>query len=169
MMSPGAVARSTARRWSMTSDALDSLRTNAERLAEEVDRTGSHVSARLTGEPDDAPALVPNVDAPHLVRMLQGVRSALALARVETDARLAVIGRRITLEAPDESRKSYALVIPGHGDPAKGWVSADSPVGQAIYGRGAGDEVRVDAPSGAWRATVVLSNDWLPSRRHRRQ
>lgn len=154
-MSPGAVARSTARRWSMTSDALDSLRTNAERLAEEVDRTGGHVSARLTGEPDDAPTLVPNVDVQHLVRLLQGVRSALALARVETDARLAVIGRRVTLEASDGSRRSYALVIPGHGDPAKGWVSADSPVGQAIYGRGAGDEVRVDAPNGPWRATVV--------------
>lgn len=153
-MSPGTVAGWTAQRWSMTSDALDSLRTHAEGLASEIDRTGGHATACLTGEPD-APTLVPNFDGQRRVRLLQGVRSTLAVARVETDARLAVIGRRVTLEAPDGSRTSYALVIPGHGDPAKGWLSADSPVGQAIYGRRAGDEVRVDAPNGPWRATVV--------------
>ena len=66
-----------------------------------------------------------------------------------------MIGRRVTLEGADGSRTSYALVIPGAGSPANGRVSADSPLGRAIFGRRAGDAVRVDAPDGAWTAIVV--------------
>jgi transcription elongation factor GreA len=36
-----------------------------------------------------------------------------------------------------------------------GGVSPDSPVGRALLGRKAGDEVEVQAPSGSWRARVV--------------
>jgi transcription elongation factor GreA len=34
-------------------------------------------------------------------------------------------------------------------------VSPDSPVGRVLLGRKAGEEVTVDAPSGAWRARIV--------------
>jgi transcription elongation factor GreA len=34
-------------------------------------------------------------------------------------------------------------------------VSPDSPVGRALLGREAGDEVQVEAPRGAWRARIV--------------
>jgi transcription elongation factor GreA len=36
-----------------------------------------------------------------------------------------------------------------------GGVSPDSPVGRALMGAKAGDEVRIDAPKGAWLARVV--------------
>ena len=36
-----------------------------------------------------------------------------------------------------------------------GGVSPDSPVGRALLGAKAGDEVEIDAPSGAWRARVL--------------
>ena len=36
-----------------------------------------------------------------------------------------------------------------------GGVSPDSPVGQALLGAKAGDEVEIAAPSGAWRARVI--------------
>jgi hypothetical protein len=153
-MTTNAAASSARPRWSMTSDALAGLRAKAEQLAGDADRTGGYVTAHMSGEPD-APTLVPNIDAQRLRRQLDGVRGALALARVETDARLAVIGRRVTLEAPDGRRTSYALVIPGDGDLANGRVSVDSPVGRAIYGCGGGDQIRIDAPDGTWTATVI--------------
>jgi hypothetical protein len=140
--------------WSMTGDALRGLRAKAEQLAGDADRPGGYITAHMSGEPD-APTLVPDVDGQRLLRQLNRVRGALALARVETDARLAVIGRRVTLESADGSRTSYALVIPGDGDLANGRVSVDSPVGRAIYGRGSGDEIRIDAPDGPWTATVI--------------
>jgi transcription elongation factor GreA len=36
-----------------------------------------------------------------------------------------------------------------------GGVSPDSPVGRALLGAKAGDEVEIEAPSGAWRARVI--------------
>jgi hypothetical protein len=144
----------TRQRWSMTIDALSGLHADAARLAEDAERTGGYVTARVAGEPD-APSLVPDIDGQRLVRQLMGIRSALAAAHVEPDEGLIVIGRHVTLEHSDGSRARYALVIPGDGDPAKGRVSADSPLGRAIYGRRAGDVVRVSAPDGAWAATVV--------------
>src|SRR5215510_9407821 len=38
---------------------------------------------------------------------------------------------------------------------AVGGVSPDSPLGSALMGAGVGDEVRVQAPSGAWKARVL--------------
>ena len=36
-----------------------------------------------------------------------------------------------------------------------GGVSPDSPVGRALMGAKAGDEIEVDAPSGSWRARIL--------------
>jgi transcription elongation GreA/GreB family factor len=36
-----------------------------------------------------------------------------------------------------------------------GGVSPDSPVGRALMGAKVGDEVKIDAPKGAWLARVV--------------
>ena len=36
-----------------------------------------------------------------------------------------------------------------------GGVSPDSPVGRALMGAKAGDEVKIDAPSGSWRARIL--------------
>jgi hypothetical protein len=138
----------------MTTDALRALRADAERLAADADRTGGYVTAHMSGEPD-APSLVPNIDGQRLLRQLKRAHDALAMAHVEMNARLAVIGPRATLEGADGTRTTYELVIPGDGDPTNGWVSVDSPVGAAIYGRVAGDELRVEAPGGAWTAIVV--------------
>jgi hypothetical protein len=153
-MTTNTAASSARPRWSMTSDALSGLRATAEQLAGDADRACGYVSAHMSGE-SDAPTLVPNIEGQLLLRQLNSVRGALSLGRVETDARLAVIGRRVTLVGVDGTRTSYALVLPGVGDLANGRVSVDSPVGRAIYGCEAGDEIRIDAPDGAWTATVI--------------
>jgi transcription elongation GreA/GreB family factor len=36
-----------------------------------------------------------------------------------------------------------------------GGVSPESPVGRAVLGKSEGDTVQVEAPRGAWRATIV--------------
>jgi hypothetical protein len=152
-MTTNAAASSARPRWSMTRDALTGLRARAEQLAGDAERTGGYVDAHISGEPD-APTLVPNINGQRLLRQLNSIRRVLALAHVETDARLAVIGRNVTLEGPDGTRTSYALVIPGDGDLTNGQVSVDSPVGRAIYGCEGGDEIRIHAPDGTWTATV---------------
>ncbi len=36
-----------------------------------------------------------------------------------------------------------------------GGVSPSSPLGRALLGSSAGDEVEIEAPRGSWRATIV--------------
>jgi transcription elongation factor GreA len=45
--------------------------------------------------------------------------------------------------------QTFHLVSPNEVDPSNGKISIESPVGKAVMNRGAGDEVTVDAPSGA--------------------
>jgi transcription elongation factor GreA len=58
------------------------------------------------------------------------------------------IGSRVELE--DEHGDRMQIEISSVGG-----VSPESPVGRALLGRKAGDKVKIDAPTGAWRARVV--------------
>jgi transcription elongation factor GreA len=58
------------------------------------------------------------------------------------------IGSKVELE--DEQGERLQLRISSVGG-----VSPDSPVGRALLGKKAGDEVDVEAPRGAWRARIL--------------
>ena len=58
------------------------------------------------------------------------------------------VGSKVELE--DEQGERLTLEISSVGG-----VSPDSPAGRALIGAKAGDEVQIDAPSGAWRARVI--------------
>ena len=49
----------------------------------------------------------------------------------------------------------YRLVTPDGADPARGAVSVESPLGRALLGKSAGEEVTVERPRGAARYTIV--------------
>ena len=55
------------------------------------------------------------------------------------------------MELEDESGKvvRYRIVGPDEFDPAKGWISIDSPLARALLKKTAGDEVRVILPKPA--------------------
>jgi transcription elongation factor GreA len=58
------------------------------------------------------------------------------------------IGSKVELE--DEQGEKMQVEISSVGG-----VSPESPLGQALMGRKAGDEVDVEAPRGAWRARIL--------------
>jgi len=58
------------------------------------------------------------------------------------------VGSKVELE--DDKGKRMKLEISSVGG-----VSPDSPLGRALMGANAGDEVEIDAPSGAWRARII--------------
>jgi transcription elongation factor GreA len=58
------------------------------------------------------------------------------------------VGSRVKIE--DERGEQMEVEISSVGG-----VSPDSPVGRSLMGRKAGDEVRVEAPRGAWRARIL--------------
>ena len=58
------------------------------------------------------------------------------------------VGSRVTIERDDGETMDVEIS-------SVGGVSPDSPLGQALLGAKAGDEVDVAAPRGAWRARVI--------------
>jgi transcription elongation factor GreA len=54
-----------------------------------------------------------------------------------------------------EIEEEYTIVADCEADAMRRRMSADCPVGQAMLGRRAGEQVRVRTPSGSWTVTVL--------------
>ncbi|HET7571982.1 MAG TPA: transcription elongation factor GreA [Gaiellaceae bacterium] len=88
-----------------------------------------------------------------LERRIAILRDRLQRAEVIDEAAAAAsgvvtVGSRVELEREDGERMHVDIS-------SVGGVSPESPVGRALLGRAAGDEIEVEAPRGTWRATVV--------------
>ncbi|HSJ93706.1 MAG TPA: transcription elongation factor GreA [Gaiellaceae bacterium] len=64
------------------------------------------------------------------------------------DGRVAV-GSHVTIARADDGEEMEVEIS------SVGGVSPDSPLGRALLGAHVGDEVKIEAPKGAWRARVV--------------
>ena len=62
------------------------------------------------------------------------------------------------LEDEEGNIKQYRIVGCDEFDPAKNWISIDSPVARAVIGKGIDDEVSVVTPSG--RVTLYVNRIW---------
>lgn len=65
------------------------------------------------------------------------------------------LGSTVTVLNHKGERDHYTIVGSAEADPKAGRISNESPVGQALLGKGVGDEVQVNAPAGALRWTIV--------------
>ena len=82
------------------------------------------------------------------ITMLRDRLSRVELVEKAGAGDVVEVGSQVELE--DERGERLQVLISG----VEG-VSPDSPVGRALLGRKAGDEVHVEAPSGAWRARIL--------------
>ena len=65
------------------------------------------------------------------------------------------VGSKVTVAYEDGSEETYTVVGAAEASPREGLISNESPLGQALIGRRAGDEVEVAAPSGTFRVKIV--------------
>jgi len=87
-----------------------------------------------------------------LERRILMLRDRLQRAVVidETARKADTVGVGATVEIEDEQGEKMQVEISSVGG-----VSPDSPVGRALMGRKAGDEVTIEAPRGSWRARIL--------------
>jgi transcription elongation factor GreA len=74
-------------------------------------------------------------------------RSVVVDEKAAPDSQVGV-GSKVEVEDEDGQRLELEIS-------SVGGVSPDSPAGRALIGAKAGDEVEIDAPSGAWRARII--------------
>lgn len=90
------------------------------------------------------------------IRFLTGRLDILKIVEPRTDATSKVyFGAWVGLEDEEGKESLYRIVGPDEFDPAKGWISIDSPVGKALLGKHEGDEVLVSRPVGTTAFTIV--------------
>jgi transcription elongation factor GreA len=134
----------------MTPDAWRALHAEEQQLEDDL--------RRLAADPAIEDPTRVHLPARDAVRRLAALRDVLAAADpVDGDTEgggRAVIGHRVTF-LDDGELVTYALVIPGQGDPMHGWISADSPLGAALLEARPGEVVAFLAPAGPRRVEVV--------------
>lgn len=104
-------------------------------------------------------------DLRHLESRLRYLNKQITYAQVVQPQAADTIdlGSKITIEfADDHSPAHYTLVGRHEADLQKGKLAFDSPLGQALMGKKAGEEVEVTAPAGSYSVKIVavdLSNE----------
>ncbi len=65
------------------------------------------------------------------------------------------IGSKVTIAYDDGSQETYTVVGAAEASPREGLISNESPLGKALMGHKAGDEVEVQAPDGTFKVKIV--------------
>ena len=83
------------------------------------------------------------------IRYLQKRMPSLkVITEAPTDQSRVFFAAWVTLEDEDGQAVTYRIVGPDEFDPAKGWISMDSPVAKALIKKTVDDEVTVRTPEG---------------------
>lgn len=90
---------------------------------------------------------------------IQELERFLAAERAEETPRpvgVVAIGSKVTVRDRTSGRtQTFVIVSPVEADAGRGHISAQAPIGAALLGRRAGDEVTVKVPAGERRLTVL--------------
>ena len=133
---------------------LDTLRGETRmKVAEAIREAKSHGDLKENAAYHEA-----KLNQTRLEKQIGELERAVQYARVveRTDSTGVQLGSKVTLldlEFDDEFE--VELVGAFDSDPAAGRVSISSPMGDALAGKNAGDEVEVDAPAGKTRYRVL--------------
>ncbi len=79
---------------------------------------------------------------------IQEMLRSLVLISDQINKQEVAIGSTVIISEDDGIDEQYTLVGPAEADPALGRISHESPIGQAIIGKSAGDSVQVETPGG---------------------
>lgn len=72
-----------------------------------------------------------------------------------SDPMVIFFGAWVTVEDSEGTQCCYRIVGADEFDPAKGWISMDSPMAKALMKKTIDDEIRVDIPQGRGEYTVI--------------
>jgi transcription elongation factor GreB len=77
------------------------------------------------------------------------------VARQPSDPTVIFFGAWVTVEDTEGTQCCFRIVGADEFDPAKGWISMDSPMARALMKKAVDDEVRVATPQGRREYTII--------------
>jgi transcription elongation factor GreA len=85
------------------------------------------------------------------------VRNAVMIDEEPRERGVVAVGSQVKVSS-DEGEESYAIVGAAEADPLAGRISNESPLGRALLGHRAGDEVEWTSPIGTSRVKILSVN-----------
>jgi transcription elongation factor GreB len=139
------------------------------RLQEEAERLWRVERPRVTEQVSEAAALgdrSENAEYIYGKKRLREIDGRLRFLQEKLDSLTVVseapprtdriyFGAFVTVEEEGSESVEYRLVGPDESDPAQGLLSIESPLGRALLGKSAGDEVSVRRPRGEALIAIV--------------
>ena len=86
------------------------------------------------------------------------LRHAVVIEDGEREQGVVAVGASVKVSDGDGEAETYAIVGPAEADPLRGMISNESPLGRALLGKRAGDEVEWSSPIGISRLKIVAVN-----------
>jgi len=133
--------------FAMLTDELKRLRLERPSIVEAIEEARAHGDLSENAEYHAAKERQGQVEA-----MIADLEDKLSRAMVIDPTTLSgdkvVFGATVTLVDEDKKKVKYQLVGQTEADANAGRISYNSPLGRALIGRHAGEEVEVSAPSG---------------------
>jgi transcription elongation factor GreA len=81
------------------------------------------------------------------------IRNAVVIEDEPRQAGVVAVGARVTVRT-DDGDETYTIVGAAEADPLRGRISNESPLGRALMGHRAGDEVEWSSPIGTSRVRI---------------
>ena len=83
------------------------------------------------------------------------LRNAIIIEEVSGIRETVDLGASITVQVDDDDPETYMLVGAKEADPRNGRISNESPIGNALLGKKAGEQVEVETPGGMIRIKIL--------------
>lgn len=131
---------------------LDYLRNTKRR--EVADQIRDALDSEISTDSDIAVALEPAKETQAFVEgRIAAIEDILGHATIIDEeaarrSKVVRLGSVVVVQNGDRKEHRYQIVGTAESDPASGKLSCESPVGAALLGHRAGDEVEVEAPAG---------------------
>ncbi len=133
---------------------LDYLHTvRRAEVAQRIHDAKELVGAQNTPEYEDARNEQAFVEG-RILELENTIQNAVLIEEAHDHQRVS-LGSTVSIINHKGEREHYTIVGSAEANPKAGMISNESPVGQALLGKGVGAEVQIKAPAGELRWTIV--------------
>ncbi len=86
---------------------------------------------------------------------IETILSEAVIIEDEGPTNIVRVGSKVKVQENGSKPEEYTIVGAAEANPIKGLISNESPLGKALLGRKAGDEIKVNAPAGVLSFRVI--------------
>jgi len=146
----------------LTAEGVEKLNAELENLREvrrlevleKLQRAKERADTADTAEYEEAQNEQASVEG-RIVELERMLKDAEVMPKEKAKATYVKFGYKVTVQNEAGEKIKYTIVGSPENNPSEGKISNESPVGKALLGKHAGDEVAIEVPKGTTKLKIV--------------